>query len=71
MLKNSDQVLNERCFSNYEYMNFIYWNRGMKKQMHTTSSQLKMQLTHFREDSIFLSLSKYIRKMVSSHSVVK
>lgn len=63
MLKNSDQVLDERCFGNYQFMNFIYWNRGTKKQMHTMSSQLKMQLMPLREDSIFLSLSKEIRKI--------
>ena len=37
---------------NDEYMNFIYLNRGMKKYMHTRSSQLKTQLMQLQKQSL-------------------
>ena len=39
-------------FLNDDYMNFIYWNREIKKYMQRRSSQLKTQLIQLRKESL-------------------
>ena len=50
----------------YEYMNLMFWNCGMKKQMQTRSSQLKVQLMQLRKESFKKFRLARIRSLTSA-----